>query len=202
MANKIDRLTFTRKRLVQDIERQVQKITECQADTEPIVLLSRKDALEELWGDFRTNTKEFESSQNWHGNDQFIEENGRIHETYLKGVAQITKLLPAETSSLQQSFTLFQRHRRNSEPNTSETGSGTAHNKNIINDQDNNNLHSSTPTQTTAPNLVGLQAADHHYKSKHSRAIYLIGLSSKLLVRVFARMFWTTQINSVILRVF
>lgn len=159
MANKIERLTFTRKRLVQDIERQVQKINECQADTEPIVLLSRKDALEELWSDFRANTKEFETSQNWVGSDQFIEENGHVHEQYLKGLAQITKLLPAETNALQQSFTLFRRHSRNTEPINTEPNTGNEANGDPLHDQGNGNLHSSTPTSTTLPRMGGLQAA-------------------------------------------
>lgn len=148
MANKIDRLSFVRKRLTQDIERQLQNIDECQADTEPTVLLSRKDALEELWADFRSNTKELENSQNWVGDDKFIEENALVHEQYLKGVAQITELLPTEASMLQQSFVLFQRHPRGTEPIYEEQGANsTAH-----------NMHSSTPTGSAPPPVNGLSA--------------------------------------------
>lgn len=148
MANKIDRLFFVRKRVTQDIERQLQKIGECQADTEPAVLLSRKDALEELWADFRLNTKELENSQNWVGDDKFIEENALVHEQYLKGVAQITKLLPTEASTLQQSFVLFQRHPRGTQPIDEEHGANsTAH-----------NMHSSTPSTSIPPQVNGVSA--------------------------------------------
>lgn len=63
MATKVERLNFLRKRLMKDIERQLKTIDTFQDETAPVVLLSRKEALEELWGDFQTKTNELENSR-------------------------------------------------------------------------------------------------------------------------------------------
>lgn len=109
MANKIERLNFTRKRLAHDIEAQVRIIEAFTVTTTTVILLSRKEALEELWSDFRTNTNELENARDWIGTDAHITETAKIRELYIKGLAKITELMPDDAAALHESMTMFQR---------------------------------------------------------------------------------------------
>lgn len=98
MANKVERLNFTRKRLAHDIDTQLKIIDALTENTMTVIVLSRKEALEELWSDFRGNTNELENARDWVGTDAHITENSKIREMYIKGLAKIN-----------QSMTMFQR---------------------------------------------------------------------------------------------
>lgn len=120
MTTKIDRLSFSRKRLMKDIERQIKTIDTFTIDTQPAVVLSRKEALEELWVEFRANSHELENSRDWIGTDEYIDENANVHEMYLKGLATITALMPDDANALHESMTMFQRRPSAADASTSQ----------------------------------------------------------------------------------
>lgn len=108
MANKVERLQFTRKRLVTDIKHQVETIEKFDSTTSAAVLLSRKEALEELWSDFRANMMSFETARDWIGTDDVISENTEVRELYLKALAKLTEIMPDDVNKLHESMIRFQ----------------------------------------------------------------------------------------------
>lgn len=111
MANKIERLLFTRKRLMVDIKRQTDMIATFTAETTVPIMLSRKDALEDLWAEYRNNADAIQNSRDWIGTDKFIEEGSALHELYLTALVSLLGIMPEQTDVLQQSLVCMRRSR-------------------------------------------------------------------------------------------
>lgn len=159
MANKIERLKFTRKRLITDIERQADIIEKFNKDTNGAVLLSRKEALEELWTDFRANTHDFETARDWVGSDEFMQENSQTHELYLAALVAITTLMPEDATKLHQSLTMFQKKENvtTSRENDDET-TGESDNEQSLPEDNNSTEHSSTLITNLRPCRPSIEA--------------------------------------------
>lgn len=110
MANKIELLSFTRRRLVSDIKHQTTVIAAMTAVTSVPLMLSRKDALESLWSDFKRNIDAFENTRDWIGTQEFIDENNELHDSYVNALVKLLEILPDDTEALQQSLTAFRRN--------------------------------------------------------------------------------------------
>ncbi|XP_055308905.1 uncharacterized protein LOC129572830, partial [Sitodiplosis mosellana] len=123
-------------RLTHDIEAQLKIIDTFQITTTAVVLLSRKEALEELWSDFRNNTSELENSRDWVGTNEHIEETTKVRELYIRGLAKLTELLPGDANALHESMTMFQRRQSTADMSHSysdDTNTGTNQDHNHMN---------------------------------------------------------------------
>lgn len=112
MATKVDRLLFSRKRLAADIGHQIAAINEFSEETDVAIMLSRKDALEELWSAFKTNMDIIENTRNWVGTDQFIQETREIHDAYVNALVKLLKLIPEQTDAIQHVLTSLRPNRQ------------------------------------------------------------------------------------------
>lgn len=83
MATKLDRLMFTRKRLIRSIRIQADTISVFTAETAPALQLSRKEALETLWTEFKENCEAIETTRDFVGDDEYLTEYDDIHEKYM-----------------------------------------------------------------------------------------------------------------------
>lgn len=122
MTTKLERLLFVRKRLMSDIGRQVGIIDKFGDETAANVMLSRKDALEDLWAEYKANMDAIEDTRGWIGSDEFITESAAIHDSYVAALIKLLGLIPEQTENMQQLLTTFRRSRHHvtmSEPNTS-----------------------------------------------------------------------------------
>lgn len=113
--SKYVRLQFARTQLVDAIKQQAIAVEAYNKDTSSAVVLSRKEALEDLWTDFRSNQSDIEGSQEWDGSTEFMQETNETRELYLKVLSELTTLLPEEASTLQDSLNLG----RHAKPSTS-----------------------------------------------------------------------------------
>lgn len=105
MATKIARLLFTRKRLLRSIEVQTTAIDAFTAETATAIQLSRKEALETLWTEFKDNSDAIESTRDWVGDDDYLNEFEQIHEKYMAALVKLLETMPEQTDTLQQSLT-------------------------------------------------------------------------------------------------
>lgn len=96
MANKINRNLFTRKRLISDLNAQVEIINEFSAETTQATILTRKEALEDLRADFKANTEAIENTRDWVGTDEFITENTTMHDAFVNSLVKILTVMPDE----------------------------------------------------------------------------------------------------------
>lgn len=147
MASKIDRLLFIRKRLATDIKHQVEIISTLQNDTVLGVTISRKEALEDLWTEFKQNQEIIETTRDWIGDDDFITESTQLHDAYVSALIKLLTLLPEETEGLQQSLNAFRQSRRNQSVYHEEIPDSPGE-TNDNNDADINNLSTSTSVPT------------------------------------------------------
>lgn len=104
MSTKLERLLFSRKRLSADISLQITAITAFVNETPQTVILARKEALEDLWEEYKANTELIEKSNAWVGTDDFIQENSQRHEAYVNALVHILTLMPEENETLQNSM--------------------------------------------------------------------------------------------------
>lgn len=148
MPNKIERLEFIRKRLTADINRQSDTINGYDNDTEVAVLVSRREALEELWSEYRANNDAIEASKENTCTEAFIEETAEVHEMYLTAQAKLIQLTP-ENTTLHQSLSLF-RHEKNRSVQYNDDHSES----HSVQDDESNEVITSTPGRGT----IGLPA--------------------------------------------
>lgn len=111
MATKIERLLFTRKRLIRSIEVQTAAIATFTENTAPAVQISRKEALENLWSEFKENGEILEKTRDWVGTDEYLDEYEAIHEQYMAALVTLLSTMPEQIDTLQQSLTSL-RHSR------------------------------------------------------------------------------------------
>lgn len=107
MATKQERLIFSRKRIITDLTCQTSAINEFNEKTDYAVVISRKDALEELWAEFKANTQQLESLRDWAGTDEFIAESSATRELYLAAATKVLKFMPEQADAMQQSVIMF-----------------------------------------------------------------------------------------------
>lgn len=168
MSNKVERLMFSRKRLIADIELQAEIVEKYDKDTNCATLLSRKGILEEIWTDFRTNIQEIETSRDWIGSDEYVRETSQTRELYLATLVAITTLLPEDTTKLQQSLTMFQRREKSAATSTNNDDEQSIQGDGNDNGDESARMHSSTMVTTRncrpsmgpshQPGIVGLPA--------------------------------------------
>lgn len=100
MATKIERLLFTRKKLIRSIKSQATAIDTFTDETEAAIQISRKEALETLWAEFKENCDAIESTRDWVGDDAYLDEYEEIHEKYLAALVKLLKTMPEQTDLL------------------------------------------------------------------------------------------------------
>lgn len=113
MSSKKDRLLFTRKRLLAEIDHQTAFIAAFTKDTSPKTAMSRKATLEEVWDDFKSNTEAVESTKDWVGSEEYITEANEARDKYMTAIDTIMEILPDDTSTMHTSLTLFRPNRQN-----------------------------------------------------------------------------------------
>lgn len=145
MTSKKDRLLFTRKRLVSEINHQTTFIATFDKNTNPKTAISRKAALEEAWDDFKSNTEAIETTKDWVGSEEFIQEANEARDKYMTAIDNIMDILPDDTGPLHTSLNLFRQNRNRTiildEPIIEEG---------LENEQD-NNVPGTTPNAASTP---------------------------------------------------
>lgn len=96
MATKIERLLFTRKRLIRGIEVQSTAIAGFTVETAAFQQLSRKEALETLWTEFKENSEIIETTRDWVGTDEYLDEFQRVHEKYMAALVTLLETMPEQ----------------------------------------------------------------------------------------------------------
>lgn len=111
MATKVERLLFTRKRLLWNIEVQTTAISTFTENTAPALQISRKDALKTLWAEFKEICDTIETTRDWVGTDEWLDEYDSIHEKYLSALVTLLSTMLEQTEILQQSVTSLRQNR-------------------------------------------------------------------------------------------
>lgn len=102
MTSKSERLLFSRRRIITDIETQCKKITEYDENTAPAVIVGRKGILEKLFN-------EFENTKGWVGNEDYLKESSAIHALYCDACDHLSQLMPADAIAMHETIMIGRR---------------------------------------------------------------------------------------------
>lgn len=109
----LERLLATHCRLLTDVKKQCNVINGYTGETRPSILVSRKNTLEEIWPELRTNINTIESVRDWIGTEEFNDKIAEVRETYLDTLAHLMDLLPADATATLQNSLLLGRNQTN-----------------------------------------------------------------------------------------
>lgn len=91
MTSRSERLLFTHRRLIHDLETQCKRIGDFDETTPPRVLIGRKTILEKLWDDLTANGVEVENVRGWIGDEEYIKECSDLHDIYCEACDHLTQ---------------------------------------------------------------------------------------------------------------